>query len=238
MNSKRVQRSLIGLSILIASTAMADAQSAHRHKRTGDLMYDQQEYAEAEEAYRKANAAKATPEGIYNLGNAIYQQQRYEEAVRQYEAAIAQASDDELKARSFYNLGNTHLQAQQLEEGIEAYKNALKLMPQDLDAKKNLTLALQQLQQQQQQQQQEQQQEQQQQQDEEQQDDQQQEQQQQEQQPQQQPDEDQQQQQEPSRDLSKEEAEELLRIIEAEDQRVQEKLRKGSADPKKPKKDW
>ena len=223
---------LIFIPVLIAVTFnQLAAQSAHTLRRSGDLMYDQEEYVEAEEAFRRANSKELTPEGLYNLGNAIYQQQRYDEAVKQYEAAAAQATDPALKAGAYYNLGNTHFNAQQLEESIDAYKNALKIDPQDLDTKNNLTRALQQLQQQQQQQQQQNDQEQQNQ-------EQQQQQQQQQQSPQQEDQETEGAEQEQPKDLSKEEAEELLRIIDAEDQRVQEKLRKSSGDKKKPKKDW
>jgi hypothetical protein len=38
--------------------------------------------------------------------------------------------------------------------------------------------------------------------------------------------------------MTKAEAEELLRIIDNEDSQVQEKLRKSSSNPNKPKKDW
>lgn len=212
-------------------------QSQHKMLRNGDLMYDQGEFLAAEEAYRKASEAKESAQAQYNIGNAIYNQERYDEAVKHFEAAAESASDPQLKSQAFHNLGNTHFKAQALDKSVEAYKQALKLNPSDIDTKKNLTLALQKLQQQQQQQQQQQE------------GDNQQEQQkeeQQQEQPQQPQDQQQQQQQqeeqprpqESDQDLTKEEAEELLRIIDAEDSKVQEKLRKSSGNPAKPKKDW
>ena len=211
------------------------AQSAHKHKRNADLFYDQGEYTVAEEEYRKANAAEAEAATTYNLANTIYQQERLEEAVRQYEQAAQMADDPGLRAKAYHNLGNTYMQAQQFDKSVESYINALKADPNDMDTKKNLTLALQQLKQQQQQQQQQQQ--------ENEQEDQEQEQEQQEQEQQQQSQEieepeDEQQPQEQQQQLSEEEAEELLRIIENEDQRVQGKLRKGDKEKRKPKKDW
>ncbi len=228
-------RSIVCIVVALFPIALG-AQSAHKHLRAGDLFYDQREFNVAEEAYRKANAEDESAQGTFNLGNAIYQQERFDEAVTQYERAAEQASDPKVKAGAYYNLGNTYMQAQQFDKGVEAYINALKADPDDIDTKKNLTLALQQLQQQQQQQQQEQQEQ------EHGQDEQQD--QEQEQQPQQGQDNAPQEDQSPQPDqqeqqnLSREEAEQLLRVVDRDDQKVQEKLRKASGKQRKPKKDW
>ena len=224
------------ITALIVNTTIA--QSAHKHKRSGDLMYDQGEYEVAEEEYRRANSEEASATATYNLGNSIFQQERYDEAIRQYEQAAALSDDPQLKSNAYYNLGNTYMQAQKFDKSVESYIKALKVDPDDLETKKNLTLALQQLQQQQQQQQQQQEQESKEQEDNEEE----QEQQEQEQQEKQEGDKEEEQEPQPSEEsqdeLTKEEAEELLRIIEAEDQKVQEKLRKANAKPLKTKKDW
>ena len=228
----------VGMALMLMMVTVATfGQSAHKHKRNADLFYDQGEFGEAEEYYRKAGAEKQEAATMYNLGNAIYQQERVEEAVRQFQQAAEMTDDPKLKSQAYYNLGNTYMQAQQFDKGVESYINALKADTEDMDTKKNLTLALQQLQQQQQQQQQQQeeQQDQEQEEQEEQEQQQQQEQQQAEAEDSEQPPQEQQDQQ---TELSEEEAKELLRIIEAEDQRVQGKLRKADGKKNKPKKDW
>ena len=221
------------ITALIVNTTIA--QSAHKHKRSGDLMYDQGEYEVAEEEYRRANSEEASATATYNLGNSIFQQERYDEAIRQYEQAAALSDDPQLKSNAYYNLGNTYMQAQKFDKSVESYIKALKVDPDDLETKKNLTLALQQLQQQQQQQQEQESKEQE-------DNEEEQEQQEQEQQEKQEGDKEEEQEPQPSEEsqdeLTKEEAEELLRIIEAEDQKVQEKLRKANAKPLKTKKDW
>ncbi len=223
----------LALILCIVSAGAVEAQKAHKHRRTADLFYDQGEYTVAEEEYRKANSAEPAPEITYNLGNTIYQQERLEEAVVQFENAAELADDNELKSDAYFNLGNAYLEAQQFDKSVESYIKALQADPDDMDTKKNLTFALQQLKQQQQQQQQQQDQNEQ---NEEQED---QEQQQQQQQQQQEEQEEQQQQPQPQeQELSADEAEELLRIIESEDQKVQGKLRKADGGQKKPKKDW
>jgi len=224
------------LILTIGFVGSLDAQKAHKHKRNADLFYDQGEYTVAEEEYRKANSAESDAETTYNLGNTIYQQERLEEAVKQFEQAASQTNDPQLKSDAYFNLGNAYLESQQFDKSVESYINALRADPDDMDTKKNLTFALQQLKKQQQQQQQ-QQQDQQEKNDEEQEVEQEQQQQQQQ---QQQPneEEEQQQPQEQQQELTEEEAEELLRIIESEDQKVQGKLRKSDGEKKKPKKDW
>lgn len=210
---------------------MAAAQSAHQFLRQGDKSYESEAYTQAEENYRKSLEKKNSVQGNYNLGNAIYKQERYEEAVSRYEAAARAAEDDLARALAYHNLGNAYFNQKDYEKSIEAYKSSLRLNSKDLETKKNLAIAQRQLQIQQQQQQQQNQQNQQQQQ--EQQQDQ-----------QQQPEQNQQQQDpqnsqpEQPQDLSKEEARKLLEIMEQEEQKVQQKLRKAQTKPNRSTKDW
>jgi tetratricopeptide (TPR) repeat protein len=220
---------------IVLMSFQTTAQSVHKLKRIAEDQYDHGLYTEAEENYRKANAIEKEAQTSFNLGNSIYNQERYEEAVRQYEQTIERTSDKIDKANAYYNLGNAHFNNQAYDKSVDAYKESLKINPADLDTKKNLTMALRQLQLQEQQQKQQQEQEQQQEQDEKEENE---EQQQQNQQQQEQQQDSEEQQPEPSRDLSREEAEELLRIIESEDQKVQQKLRKAASGSKKNEKDW
>lgn len=56
------------------------------------------------------------------------------------------------KSKVYHNIGNALLKSEKLKEGVEAYKNALKLNPDDLETKYNLSYALNKMKQQQQQQ--------------------------------------------------------------------------------------
>ena len=240
-NTSKYFFSLIILSLI--TLAPTQAQSDHRYRMEGDRNYQEQDFQAAEESYRKSLQEKSNPKGRYNLGNAIYQQNRYDEAVRQYLEAADRAKTEQLKADAYHNLGNAYYNNQDFQNSIEAYKNALRINPTDPATKQNLALAQRQLLQQQRQQQQQQNQEQN---ENEEQNQQQQQQQQQEQQQQQNQDEnqnqnDQQQDQEQQleqKDLTKEEAQKLLEIMENEEQRVQEKLRKGKRQKTKSDKDW
>lgn len=211
-------------------TATIVAQRGYGYSRTGDHLYEDGRYNEAETQYRKALEADPEARTAYNLGNSIFLQDRIPEAIAEYEKVILSSDNPEVRQRAFYNLGNAHFQNNAFGESIKAYKEALKINPEDIDAKKNLMLAMRMLQQQQKQQQQNQQQEEQQQQQQNQQDQQQQD--------QNQNQQEQQQEQQQKEDVSKEEAKEILKAIEREDQRVQEKLKKSSGKSTPPVKDW
>lgn len=225
------------------------SQTTHKLLREGNKAYKEDNFAKAAEDYYKALAKDPSNiKGKFNLGNATYKNEGYDEAVQHFSSAAEFAKDQQTKADAYYNLGNSLFKKAQAEEGkgleksVEAYKSSLRLNPNDLDTKKNLALTQrliqmqqQEEQQQQQQEDQEEQEEQEQEEQEEQQDEQQDEQQQQDQ--QQEQDEEKKSQEQP-KDLNKEEALELLKIMDDEEKKVQEKMRKAKGNGKKPIKDW
>lgn len=245
----------------VLMTAILSAQTAHKHLRSGDKSYEQQNYSKAEENYRKAVSKDNSPKSNYNLGNAVYQQEKYKEAVKHYQTTAQNAKESSVKSKAFYNMGNAHLNAYQKAEGeeakdkqqhlkdaIDAYKHALRNNPKDMDAKHNLTMAMQEMKQQQQQNQQNKDQnkknqnqqnednknKEQQNKDKGQQDQQQQNQ------PQNQ-DQNQPQQQDgktEEQEINKQEAEKLLQIMNDEERKVQEKLNKSKSKKSKSNKDW
>lgn len=209
----------------LAITIAANAQSAHSLLRKGDKEYETQKYNVAEENYRKALEKESSGQGNYNLGNAIYSQERYDEALNRFELAINTAKDETAKAFAYHNLGNTLYNQKEYEKSIDAYKSALRLSPNDIETKKNLAIAQRQLRIQQQQQKQNQQN----------QENKKNKEKEENQQPEQQ---DQQPQQEQEQNLTKEEARKLLEIMEQEEQKVQQKLKKAQTKPNRSAKDW
>lgn len=235
-------RSLLMPVLLLFAIGDMAAQSKHKLLRSGDNFYYQEQFKTAEESYRKALEKETAPETRYNLGNAIYKQNRMEEAIEKYESAASSAGNDALKARAYHNLGNAYFHNKDYQKSVDAYQQSLLLNPSDLETKENLVRAQKQMRIQQQQQQQNQddkknedQKQDQQQQQEQQEENQNQEQDQQQQ--NQQDNKDQQQQQKPN-DLTKQEAEKLLDIMDQEEQKVQEKLQKGKNTTVPKGKDW
>ena len=135
----------------------ASGQALNPYAQKGDRMYRDSNYVGAEEAYRKANAENPSFNFQYNLANSLYQQGRIKEAQSAYEKSISNSSTSPQQLSSaYYNLGNTNFHNKAYDKSIEAYKESLKLNPKDAAAKINLAQAKRMKVQQQQQEQQEQ----------------------------------------------------------------------------------
>jgi tetratricopeptide (TPR) repeat protein len=223
-----------GLTVMVSAGACA--QSVRSLVHGGNDEYVEGKYTDAEVQYRKALEKEAElVQGHFNLGNALHKQGKHEEAVRQYEQAIGRAVDTGTKANGYYNIGNSFLSQQQYQEAIRAYVEGLKLKPDDVDAKHNLSYALDMLKQQEQQQQQQNK-------DKKQQDQQNQDNQNQQQQQQKQdqppPKEKQPQPQQQQRQMSKEQAERILDVLKNSERDIQKKLRVRQAVRPRGDKDW
>jgi len=142
--------------LLLAVVALAGCgQSAETLNNKGNEAFADQDYEGALTAYLGAQEdVPEMAEPHYNAANSHYRMEDYPQAQQEIEQAlVGEESQQALDQHSYYNLGNTFFQAQQFEPAIEAYKEALRLNPDDLQAKQNLELALRQLQQQEQEQQ-------------------------------------------------------------------------------------
>jgi Ca-activated chloride channel family protein len=142
--------------LLLAVVALAGCgQSAETLNNKGNEAFADQDYEGALTAYLGAQEdVPEMAEPHYNAANSHYRLEDYQQAQQEIEQAlVGEESQQALDQSSYYNLGNTFFQAQQFEPAIEAYKEALRLNPDDLQAKQNLELALRQLQQQEQEQQ-------------------------------------------------------------------------------------
>ena len=104
--------------------------------RKGNKEYENKNYVGAEIDYRKAlEAAPLSGDATFNLGDALYEQQKYDDAAKEFEKAINSETDPVKQSEAWYNLGNTYMKNQKYAEGIEAYKNALRKNPKDEDAR-------------------------------------------------------------------------------------------------------
>lgn len=238
-----MNRTIILLSLGLSLFAMPLwGQKAERKQvRSGNKLFGKEKYTEAEIAYRKALEVNAnSPQATYNLGNALYKQEKAQDAMNQYQSALAQAQGNPSRQASvLHNMGNIFMQTGDYAQAVMAYRQSLINRPGDDETRYNLALAQALLRQQQQQQQQQQNQDQQQ---EQQQDQQQQQQeQQQEQQQQQQQQQQEQQQQEEQERISKEQAQQLLDALMQDEKEVQEKVKKlqmQQGQRVKTEKDW
>ncbi len=131
-------------------TGIAFAQSTRGLVNDGVDAYEENKFADAEVDFKKAIENDVENfEARFNLGDAIYKQGRFEEALEEFKNSIPLAETNEAKAQIFHNIGNSFLKAQKLKESIAAYREALKLNPNDMETKYNLSYALKQMQNQQ-----------------------------------------------------------------------------------------
>jgi Ca-activated chloride channel family protein len=148
-----MRRPWIGVILLMAGLALVGCgQSPERLNNDGNEAFESEDYQGALTAYHQAQeVAPELAEPHYNAANVLYRGEDYEAAQQEIELAlVTEDSAEELDEHSYYNLGNTFFQAQQFEAAIEVYKEALRLRPDDLEAKQNLELALRQMEQQEQ----------------------------------------------------------------------------------------
>lgn len=148
-----MKRMKIGGMLLICLCASTWTHAQRKEIVEGNTEYAGGRYRNAEAAYKKS-VEKAPQQfiGSYNLGNALYRQNKFDEASQQYLNASANNNVNELQSKSMYNMGNSLLKSEKYAESIEAYKKALRLNPKDEDARYNLSYAQKKLHQQQQQQ--------------------------------------------------------------------------------------
>lgn len=110
--------------------------------RQGNDFYNEQNFVEAEVRYKKALEKNPGYEKAnYNLGNAVYQQNRYKDALPMYELTSKMSENAIDKAESFHNMGNSYMKQKQYAQAIEAYKNTLRNNSKDDETRYNLALA-------------------------------------------------------------------------------------------------
>jgi tetratricopeptide (TPR) repeat protein len=229
---------LILMILVIAFSVVAFGQNERKHVRSGNKLFfdavrdttriDTVKFSNAETEYRKALNKKPNDlQWNFNLADAIYKQQRFDEAAGKFSELAEKMESPEEKARALHNLGNSQLLNQKIDESIETYKKALRHNPNDLDTKYNLAYAQLLKKQQQQQQNQDQNQDKQDQNQDKQ--DQNQDQQNKDNKDQQNQDQQNQQQQAQQNKISKENAEQLLQVLQNDERQIQEKVKKMQA---------
>ena len=146
----------IALAFALVFPLTLSAQSENKYIRQGNREYNKAQYEEAEVSYRKANEQNSRlPETVFNIGDALYRQEKYDEASKQFTGSAAMNEERSKKAAGLYNLGNSYLQsgmqkensgayqesAELYKKSIESYKESLKLQPNNFEAKYNLAYA-------------------------------------------------------------------------------------------------
>jgi tetratricopeptide (TPR) repeat protein len=241
-------KNLIISGLIFMLPVLVHGQAERKYVRQGNKQYKEEVFDESEILYRKAlEKEQQSYSGEFNLGDAMYKQEKFEDAARSFHKLAENQTDPIKLGELYHNLGNSFLKANQLEESIEAYKQSLRNNPADNETRHNLAYAQQMQQQQQDQKDQDQNQDKQDQnqdkqdQDQDKQDqDQDKQDQDQDKQDQNQDQQDQNQDQQQQPQISREDAQRMLQALQQDEQDLQEKLKKQKAQATKVKvlKDW
>lgn len=131
---------LIAVFALLASVSATAQRMPERHLvRKGNRQFDKKLYDKSIESYTRATEAAPTSfEAAFNLANTQLRAERYDAA----EKGLARlAADSTLcaadRADAAYNLGNAQFAQKKLKEALGSYRQAMRLNPDDKEAKFN-----------------------------------------------------------------------------------------------------
>lgn len=132
-------RTIILITISLISLSVF-GQTERKYIRSGNKLYDEKKYTDAELSYRKALDKKPNSfESSFNIGNSLYKEGKFPEAANQFSNLTDATNDKDKLAKVYHNLGNSYVKAQKLQEGIDSYKKSLIQNPSDKDTKFNLS---------------------------------------------------------------------------------------------------
>jgi Ca-activated chloride channel homolog len=131
------------LIVLFSLPGFAIAQNATQSVLNGNQFYQQSQFDLAEAQYRKAlEYDPGNEKAKYNLANALQRQSKYDEAAKLLEDLAGSSKDNSIKSAAYYNQGVANTKIKNLDASIESYKKALRLNPNDKEARENLEKAL------------------------------------------------------------------------------------------------
>ncbi len=128
------------------SCSVALAQTDRKEVRAGNRQYKKGNWQNAEIEYRKAQAKDTSSFAAnYNLAGAFYRESNFDEAVKSMERLKEAAPMSANSADYYYNLGNISVQKKDWKSAVDAYRQSLLRNPGDMDAKENYAYAKQML---------------------------------------------------------------------------------------------
>jgi Ca-activated chloride channel family protein len=151
----------VGLVLLLGTLAVSSSAWAGvrppgaAEAEQGRSLYLAGNYEDALALFQEALVlAPEDPKISLAIGETLFKLERYEEAKAEFERALHQSEDQNLKAEALYNSGTADLAAGDPQQAASQLLESLKMVPDSPDALHNLEVALLRQQQQQQQQQQ------------------------------------------------------------------------------------
>lgn len=133
--------SLVFAMVLTCSLS-AFAQVDRKDVRAGNRKFGKGEWKEADISYRKALVKDSLSVAAnYNLANTLYRQQSFDEAGKMLERIKDIAPTGANASDYYYNTGDVAIAQKNWQAAVDAFKEALLRNPGDMDAKENYVYA-------------------------------------------------------------------------------------------------
>lgn len=143
---RRILRYSLTAFLLALACGVCMAQTDRKEVRAGNRQYKKGNWQNAEIEYRKAQAKDSTSFAAgYNLAGTLYREGNFDEAAKTLDRLKEIAPASGRAADYFYNQGNVAVQKKDWKAAVEAYKQSILLNPEDLEAKENYAYAKQML---------------------------------------------------------------------------------------------
>lgn len=128
---------------MLLSVALTASAQVDRHDvRAGNRKFRKDNWKEADISYRKALVKDSTSVAAnYNLANTLYRQENYEEAEKLMKKIGDNASASANASDYWYNTGDIAIAKKDWQGAVNAFKEALLKNPSDMDAKENYIYA-------------------------------------------------------------------------------------------------
>lgn len=140
---KHIRSVVLILTLITAIQSTINAQNANAYVYKGNEAYNKGQFEDAIALYKEAlrkepfnNIAR------FNYANALQRKNDLAASTKEYSGIISSTSDKAIQSNSYYNKALAELNQKELMQAITSFKNALKLNPDDTQARENLQLAL------------------------------------------------------------------------------------------------
>lgn len=119
--------------------AAAQKMPERRLVRKGNRQFGREQYDKSIDSYTRALEADPTSfEAAYDLANAMFRAERYDTAEQTLRSIVADSTRSDIdRSEAVYNLGNAQFAQQKLKEALASYRAAMRLNPDDQEAKYN-----------------------------------------------------------------------------------------------------
>jgi Ca-activated chloride channel family protein len=117
------------------------------NNKRGISSFNKHQYRESIEYFNKAFKEDKNLKFKFNLGDSLYKLKKYDNSSRAFTSIIDKSKSSILKEKAFYNRGVINYTQKKFKKALDDFKLAIKLNPEDKEARINYELTLKKLQQ-------------------------------------------------------------------------------------------